>query len=750
MPSNDEDPCQGDFEATSKKKRAQRACDMCRRKKRRCDGGEICDHCARHSFACTYGAQIRSDRCDMSTETRSYVEALEAQVKTLEARVKTLEALLEKQKTEKNPGLPLIRSVIQQLNSPLPAHSDDSTFAEIDESFLALSVNNFSVSQGFQGKSSGAMLVKAAVDLRGGAKNIANVYEAPGHVQPATEGPPLPSYLFPDDELLMSLISLYFQNVDPFLPLLHRHTFESGVRQKFHLTHAGFGKTVLLVCALGTQYSTDSQPTCTPGNLSPRPPGWRWFEHVDLFGHMAHTHPTIYDLQSYCLAAAFVNCACPRVAWTLVGLGIRLAQDIGAHCFKPRSTATSLEQELEKRASWVLWLFDAQIGTALGRSSALPASDLEIEMPTLCDDEHWNTPIPEFIPPTKPSVVEFFNSMLQLNHILSLSCTLLYSTKRRKMLIGLGDDGWERQVVAELDAALNTWYKTIPEHLCWDPDNPIQHDIFFDQSAALHCMYYHTRIIIHRPLIHAMRSTQDLVSLIVCTSAARACSQLAQIQLQRRPTHPLWFSQTPLFTSAIVLLLNIWGGFASSKTADKNLDNIHHCMGVLSAQKHQWPSANHLLDTLRRLIASERSAGGRDASNASDTPRPNLRSEPQFGPSGEPFPAGLSPPLYDPQLETAPQYSSDDGSWSNSDFMSGSCNTRVFSGDERNYMDTTQDPGFAPPGNSQESNAEDCDAHMTDARTIALWSRAPPNFGVADWDMYLGKFTADMQTSTQH
>ncbi|KAJ7136881.1 fungal-specific transcription factor domain-containing protein [Mycena epipterygia] len=733
MLSNSEDSYEG--EATSKKKRVQRACEMCRRKKRRCDGGEICDHCAKHKFICTYvdpPAQTRSpitpDLSDVSPKVRSYIEALEA-------RVKTLEALLEKPKTEKNPGLQLIRNAIQRLNSPLIApHSDDSTFAEIDESFRALAINHFSDDQGFHGKSSGAMLVKAVVDLRDGAKNTATVSKASEPVKTRqatrpTPDSPVPPYSFPEGDFLMSLISFYFENINPFLPLLHRHTFESGVRRKLHLTHAGFAKTVLLVCALGALYSNDAQrPPRAPG-LPPRPPGFRYIEQVDLFGHMRQYHPTIYDLQAYCLAATFVNCACLRGAWTLVGLGIRLAQDIGAHRFKLRSITNNLEQELEKRASWVLWLFDIQMSTALGRSNALQAYDFDVEMPIICDDDYWNAPIPIFSPPNKPSVVAFFNSMLQLNHILSFSCSTLYSNKRRKMLVGLGDGEWEEQVVAELDVVLNTWFETIPEHLRWDPDHPIQNDIFFDQSAVLHCTYYHTRIIIHRPLIHTMRSSQHLQSLTICTTAARACSQVAQIQHQRRPKNPLWFSQAPLFTSAVVLLLNIWGGFASTRAADKDLVDIRHCMGVLAAQQHQWPAANHLLDTLRPLVGGEHSSEGVDATSAPETPFPNLRTEQQFG---DPFPAELSPPLYDPHLETAPQYFGD-GSWY--DAFMGPSDAQLFSGEDQNYM-YGPDLGFVPPGNPQESNShvldfngEELDVNMMDARTIALWSRAPPSFG---------------------
>ncbi|KAJ7723932.1 fungal-specific transcription factor domain-containing protein [Mycena metata] len=165
----------------------------------------------------------------------------------------------------------------------------------------------------------------------------------------------MPAYDFPDDDLLQSLIQLYFSSVNPFLPLLHRPTFDNAVNRRLYLTHSGFAKTVLLVCAVGARYSTD--PRVSIPDTPPRETaGWKWFDQVKLSGHMVHSHPTLYDLQSYCastLAAMFLECtSSPRACWTLVGFGMRLGQDIGAHRYKVRHTFPTVEQELEKRASW--------------------------------------------------------------------------------------------------------------------------------------------------------------------------------------------------------------------------------------------------------------------------------------------------------------------------------------------------------------------------------------------------------------
>ncbi|KAJ7475062.1 fungal-specific transcription factor domain-containing protein [Mycena latifolia] len=772
MSSNDEDSYESDV-PTSKKKRVQRACDMCRRKKRRCDGAERCDHCAKHNFTCTYnkpsatrqaGSAGTSDLTRSSSPTqypsKSYVEALET-------RLKTVEALLEKQNTDRSPGVQLISNAIMRLNSPFPApHSDDLTFADIDESFRSLSINN-TAAQGFQGKSSGAMLVKAAVDLRNGTIPPDSTYSIPSTIK-SWEGPadpPPPSYIFPDDDLLATLIALYFANVNAFLPLLHRPTFESSVRQHLHWTHAGFAKTVLLVCAVGARYSSDPRVSI-PDTAAAETAGWPYFDQVELSGHLVRAHPTLYDLQSYCLAAEFLDgTSSPRTCWTLVGFGMRLGQDMGAHRFKMLRSGITFEQELEKRASWVLFLFDAQISTALGRCIALQSHDFDIEMPVICDDEYWHGALFRQ-PAEQPSRIAFFNCMLQLNRILSFSCKILYSTNRSKLLIGLGDDTWEEQVVVELDSALNRWFETVPAHLRWDPDHPIQDDTFFDQSAVLHCTYYHTRIIIHRPFIPAMRRASNpthLPSLAICNTAARACSHVAQLQQQRRPHNPLWFSQTPLFTSGIVLLLNIWGGAGRGagriQAAEKDLVDVHRCMAVLNAQRTQWPSAGALLDTLRQLVAVDHPLSGSSGlpTTATNVPRA-LGTEYQYptpaasdgeihfgGGADASFPGALSPPKYDPVLETAPPSLGlglgDD--WYTPDVPEAPIFGGAFAGADHggafSYGDLAAfDPALGFGSTQGLAGAEDFSMNL-DTHTIALWEQAPTGFGVADWDMYLGR-----------
>lgn len=109
-----------------------------------------------------------------------------------------------------------------------------------------------------------------------------------------------PKYTFPDDDLLATLIDLYFRFGNPLYPLLHRPTFEKGIIARLHLHDSGFGGTVLLVCALGARWSDDPRVYYDVNDI-PHSAGWTWFKQLPLqFG--VGRGATLYDLQSFAVS----------------------------------------------------------------------------------------------------------------------------------------------------------------------------------------------------------------------------------------------------------------------------------------------------------------------------------------------------------------------------------------------------------------------------------------------------------------
>jgi hypothetical protein len=96
---------------------------------------------------------------------------------------------------------------------------------------------------------------------------------------------------------MMSLVYMYFLNINVFLPLLHRPTFQTALTTSTHLHDDGFAATLLLVCALGACYSDDPRVYLSRVT-SRKSAGWKWYSQVQMAGQF-HGEPTLYTLQSY-------------------------------------------------------------------------------------------------------------------------------------------------------------------------------------------------------------------------------------------------------------------------------------------------------------------------------------------------------------------------------------------------------------------------------------------------------------------
>jgi hypothetical protein len=135
------------------------------------------------------------------------------------------------------------------------------------------------------------------------------------------------------------------------MPLLHRPTFEDAISKDLHLHDLSFGSVVLLVCALASRHVDDSR-VLLPGGTR-RSAGWRWFNEVDISRRDLLRPPRLYDIQAYVLAAWFSSLVYrTQLAWTLIGIAIRLLAQVGAHMKRVYKATPNAHDELWKRCFW--------------------------------------------------------------------------------------------------------------------------------------------------------------------------------------------------------------------------------------------------------------------------------------------------------------------------------------------------------------------------------------------------------------
>ncbi|KAJ7021863.1 fungal-specific transcription factor domain-containing protein [Mycena alexandri] len=791
--SSDEDQRDG-ISVPAKKRRVQRACDMCRRKKRACDGLRMsekkCTNCIENNLECTFAGAV--------TKRRGYVDALEA-------RLEMTEQLLRKLTPQNNEGassssthwsndspilnyksdaLPsrspdtaiLLASMsIRSMNAPSPpSHGDDLAHIDLVQDLEELALHQ--ASERFLGKSSGAMLVKAAVQLREGYEQkdmpwVSHRMRYWNFDPVKTRVPHVGPFIFPDHDLLSALIDIYFARKNIYFPVLHRPTFERAVADELHTRDESFGAIVLLVCGIGARFSDDPR-VLLPGEDTLRC-GWQFFDQIPLvLGHLFE-RPTLYQLQFYCLATIFLEFSAPSAGWTFIGLGLRLAQDVGAHREKHFGKRPTVEAELWKRGFWTLVALDRLVSNSLGRSCAMHHEEFDLAMPIECDDEYWENDDPALVfkqPDGKPSQVTFFRCFLQLNNVLAFALKILYALNKTKRLLSERDPDWEEHIVSELDSALNSWVDSIPAHLRWDPNR--RDEVFFDQSAYLYCSYYQVQMTIHRSFIPTLRegAPTSLPSLAICTNAARACSHIAEISLHRRQSMPTPTLITPVFTSGLILLLNVWSGKRTGLAPQMNsaILEVHKCMAMIHVCEKRWQTAGIFWDLLYNLAAigqfplpqavpSTTSASpnthkrGREDDVAAypDLTTPSVP-HPPYGNVYHPVEPTSATHSAQKQANPLPTYSTDLGQLPIYHQQGDSTNTNNWyssselttSGADPLSMFDLDSAAFNPAARSESvSNLGATGEGMNDD-VMAMWANAPMGFEFGDWGSYFNLMTA--------
>ncbi|PIL33900.1 transcription factor [Ganoderma sinense ZZ0214-1] len=515
---------------------------------------------------------------------------------------------------------------------PLGFHPDPATdSSEVDSSDnegFAVTDDNCKC---YTGKSSNFELVRTVIDLKSKHKchdsmdtpSDNPINELQKRFRPelfkissreSNISPPSKECDFPPPDRMAELVDGYFGHLNAYFALLHRPTFEREVRSGLHLRDRGFGAVVLLVCAAGSAWaygSLHAQPRQTPG--------WQWFDKVSSASFSLIARPRLYDVQACALMAAYVNATnSPQGSLPILSLGIRMAQDMGAHRKKMYSATPTIEQELWKRAFWALVAMDRLASFGMGRQCTIHDEDFDVDPVIECDDEYWSHPDPSQAfrqPQGKPSTVAFCNAFIRLSKIQAFALRTIFTINKSKLILGYVGPEWKQRIVAEIDSSMNKWLDTIPAHLRWDPNR--ENALFLNQSAILYANYYQLQIFVHRlfipsprrPLAHANLS---LPSMTICVNAARACLRVIDVQHRRAMNNcsgaaasgvtiyamtPL---QMPLFTVGIMLLLHLWCGTRDARAV---LSDIDVCLSISKDLAKTGNFAARKLEVALRLMS---------------------------------------------------------------------------------------------------------------------------------------------------
>ncbi|KAJ7505475.1 fungal-specific transcription factor domain-containing protein [Mycena galericulata] len=611
MTSVDESSQPSSSQASGIKRRPLRSCDVCRQRKS--DGPPVpngqCTNCLTFGNSCTYAQPMlkRGPKNRLVDELRRKNALLEAKLRSLSVCALCSQPLHSQPSamSSSTSASTFQKTTLETQSSgasdPEQPSGEENEGLEIGHHFCRLSIST--EERNFFGPSSSLALVGDAMAVKEKHLGRPKILAPSSRLSLYWQTLPwekevfdqIPHYVYPPNDLIDSLLELYFTNVHPMYPLLHRPSFERSVEQNLHLKNPKFGAVLLAVLAVASRWSND--PRVLVDGKSSLSSGWKFVTQVQVAGK--HFDPTIYEVQFYGLMIIFsLGTSTPRAAWMYLALGVRFLQQRGEH--RGKQEGDKYENMLGNRIFWSFFILDGFLCAFSGRPPALHVEDYDVVPPQEVDDEFWEEGFTQ--PLGKPSRLSFFVHIIRLYEILGDALRRLYASTKWKVVMGWIGPEWEQATVAELDSAMNDFLDSVPPHLRWDPDQK-RTGLFFHQSAVLYMTYYYTQIIIHRPYIRKP-TLLAAPSLSICITAARAALHVADAWLTNGVCQlPFPHIQTPVFVSAVILLMNIFGSRRVGLSIDngKDLAQVEKAVEILNFGASRWQTAGRLRELILEL-----------------------------------------------------------------------------------------------------------------------------------------------------
>ncbi|KZS98644.1 hypothetical protein SISNIDRAFT_481356 [Sistotremastrum niveocremeum HHB9708] len=656
-----------------------RACDFCRKRKTKCTKSSQstlkCANCVAANVECTY-----LEASKPRGPPKRYVQDLEDRVERTERLIQRLrpdfdlvaelgprierdswktDADREPQASSRSShsqsrssgspevNMPTLRPNLGSRRSPpspsSDSDSDDQTsdhapnFPYNDVSSLPIPrVLSQSHDSRYHGKSSQDGLVRATIAVK---KEYADSYPLP--FRPAISQifrendipenewkswqdlETFSDFNFPPQDLAESLIEVYFTQVNTIFPLLHRPTFVRQFQEGLHYRDRHFAAVLFSLLATASRWSDD--PRVRIEGAPELSSGWKFILENFKVKHSFLAPPSLFDLQNICLLSMFFRGSILMpVSWNLTGVGLRLAQDVGAHRKRMYKSYPNAEDELWKRAFWILIVQD-RIGSAtLGRPCCARDEDHDLDLPLEVDDEYWERSDHNLAfkqPAGKPSVISGFNTFIKLTNLMEFTIRTIYCIDKSKVLLGLVGPNWRESVVEQLNTAMEEWTASIPPHVRWGPD--LTDPTFSNQSATLYTTYYLELLLIYRPFIppltasshldkKELSSTYPFPALAICTSAARAGVRVLETQWGRGASNvPNLLAAAHL--CGAILVMKVWQAKKEDRHADTSewMSDIQKCLRALEVMQNRWYPAGPLLKSLRDSLPEPEDSSGR-------------------------------------------------------------------------------------------------------------------------------------------
>lgn len=581
----------------SKRRRIARACDMCRKKKIKCDGKmPKCSHCENYRTECIF-THVEKKRAP--PKGAKYIEGLENRLGRMESLLRLSGLLpeddagrtdlgqLEKRLEERqrggssqaspaqsnggaqqvaerltpqdqtmrspsneavNPAAPVTTSIDgQQGPFQRPQKEIDALTDQMD----SLISNNCGETR-YIGSSSGFSIFSPKgikwVNEKTGDRSFQQMISSAtsdekqgwDHWKPEVFNDLFQRRVFkplPNKQECYALLKDYFEHFNQMFPLFHEPTFMHLVDRHYSTDpYEGSGWWASLNVALAISHRLRVMSNVVSQTEDEH--AWGYLKNaMAVLCELTMKNTDLLSVQALLGMALFLQgTPNPQPSFFLVAAAIRLAHSVGLHKRGSGFGLNEAESEQRKRVFWIAYMLDKDICLRSGRPPAQDDDDMNVELPSENPPDNVGN-----IPLTSEQIAGDKQGRKTIN-LFRLLCTFAQiQSGVYKQLYSVKaskqSDGELLNTIGELDAQLEEWKDSIP--LDFRPEHEINstHTPLILQIVVLHFAYYNCLTTIHRMSVHHGYWTNRL-------------SDFAVQGLNSRPLNPRVFMSAALCVNA--------------------------------------------------------------------------------------------------------------------------------------------------------------------------------------------------------
>ncbi|KAJ5590986.1 transcriptional regulator family: Fungal Specific TF [Penicillium hetheringtonii] len=520
------------------------ACDMCRKKKIKCDGKmPKCSHCSNYKTDCVF-TQVEKKR--NPPKGAKYIEGLENRLGRMESLLrlsgllseddngKTDLGTLEKRLADRTNALNAARNT-NKFAAPnanlqttpvltIRRRESETEVEALSDMMCSLVTNNCGETR-YIGSSSGFSIFSP--------KGIQWVNEKTGD----TSFQDMISSASVDDNKWMYwkpeiFSDIFARRVFKPLPPKEEALSSSRISSKIS-TGSGWWASINVVLAISHRLRVMS-------NLVPHEEdkkAWLYLKNaMGVLTELTMRNTDLLSVQALLGMSLFLQgTPNPQPAFFLVAAAIRLSHSIGLHKRGSGFGLNPVEIEQRKRVFWIAYCLDKDICLRSGRPPVQDDDDMNVELPSEDPpDNVGNVPLAD-----GKGKFNLFRSLCEFATIESSVYKRLYSAKASKQ-----SDGELLNTIGELDKELEDWKDNIPIDFRPEYEIQVTHGPLLLHVVVLQFSYYNCLTTIHRMSVHHGYWTSRLsnyaiqglnarplnprvfLSAVLCVTAARASINL--------------------------------------------------------------------------------------------------------------------------------------------------------------------------------------------------------------------------------